>query len=1153
LIPRELASKLEAARLSRAMEGERRVVTILFCDIQGSTAAAGRLDPEEWTEIVNGAFELMITPVYKYEGTVARLMGDAILAFFGAPITHEDDPQRAVLAALEILHGIQSYREHIERRYHLEFNVRAGINTGLVVVGAVGTDLRMEYTAMGDAINVAARMEQSASAGSVQIAEETYKLVAPLFDIEALGPIQVKGKNEPVIAYRVSGRKKSPGLLRGLSGLGSPLIGREVEWKQLANLLSDLERGVGGIAMIIGEAGLGKSRLISELKTEAQGGEHRVIWHETGGVSYETEQPYALFQRLIRRERDLASNDPPEILLEKLVPLIETAPAEEQENWRQVLFPLFGLTTRTAEPPLEGEAYRGLLFTVMTALWSRWAAEHPLVLVCDDLHWADPASVELLLHLLPLVERAPLLLVCAMRADRQSPGWKLKQVAENDYPHRYTELLIRPLNVRESGDLVDKLLQAPTIPPHLRDIVLEKAEGNPFFIEEVMRSLIDRDLIADGDTGSDWAGKNAETRIDIPSNLQALILSRIDRLEEESRRTLQLAAVIGRSFYFRVLQRVAGLIPEIDNQVLVLQRAEMIRESARIPELEYIFKHPLTQEVAYNTILLRQRQDFHRRVGEAIEALFPETQEALYPLLAYHYSRARDQRATRYLTQAGDAAFRLFAIPEALANFTYALAMLKDELQPLDADWIERLTHVYLRRGRCFELQSDFPAAIQNYLEMENLSRELGDQHVALAARVAQATVYAIPTASQNSKKAEEIAGQALALARSLNDEPEEAKIMWVLLLVRMYSGHMPESIPYGERSIEMARRLGLREQLAFSLKDLSLPYLGVGRLQEGRRLLDEAARLWDELRNLPMLVEVFSNLVILSILEGKFDEALELNRKGSQLSREINNEWGQVGCQAFIGWGLGAQGEVDQCLEVVDEMVAIGERVGHPGRFIGPYLKGWLYWKLGARQEALELAKRGVEEAKVFPPFRPLSLALLAELNLDSGNLDTGGDLLAEAVGTRQSIALIDFIFDLAAVDYTLVRGEPRQALSESAALLARAEQIGARYFLPEIWHQRARILASLGVADEAFDALVAARSAAQEIGHRLELWSLQAEIAQELIQRGELQQAEEAGQSAGLIVSAIAGNIADADLRRTFLDHAAMMGITGEQDTLL
>ena len=265
-IPKELLGKLEAAQATGGMQGERRIVTMLFCDVSGSTAAAGKLDPEEWAEIINGAFDHLISPVYRYEGTLARLIGDAVLVFLGAPIGHEDDPQRAVLAGLDMVQGIEPYREQISLRWGIDFQVRVGINTGLVVVGEVGSDLRVEYTALGDAINLAARMEQTAQPGTVQVSADTYKLIAPLFEFQDLGGIEVKGKIEPVQAYRALRPKTEPGSLRGIEGLDAPLVGRKAEMDALQGAIEELQQGRGQIVSVMGEAGLGKSRLIAELR-----------------------------------------------------------------------------------------------------------------------------------------------------------------------------------------------------------------------------------------------------------------------------------------------------------------------------------------------------------------------------------------------------------------------------------------------------------------------------------------------------------------------------------------------------------------------------------------------------------------------------------------------------------------------------------------------------------------------------------------------------------------------------------------------------------------------------------------------------------------------------------------------------------------------
>src|SRR5688572_25045073 len=305
-IPRELLAKLEAARASQSLGAERRVVTILFCDVEGSTALAENLDPEDWAEIMNDAFAFLITPVYKYEGTLARLMGDAILAFFGAPIAHEDDPRRAVLAGLEIAEGIKPYREQVRKERGIKFDVRVGINTGLVVVGEVGSDLRVEYTAMGDAVNLASRIEQRAEPGSVHISGNTYKSVHNLFHFESLGEIEVKGKAEPVAAYRVIAAREGAVPTRGIEGLSSPLVGRDAQMQTLKSNLEELGGGRGQIVSVMGEAGLGKSRLVAELRKALPS---NVSWHEGRSLSYETTTPYAPINDLLRSLFGLSVED----------------------------------------------------------------------------------------------------------------------------------------------------------------------------------------------------------------------------------------------------------------------------------------------------------------------------------------------------------------------------------------------------------------------------------------------------------------------------------------------------------------------------------------------------------------------------------------------------------------------------------------------------------------------------------------------------------------------------------------------------------------------------------------------------------------------------------------------------------------------------
>src|SRR5215207_812812 len=456
-LPRELITKLEAARSRNSMVGERRVITMLFCDVKGSTAAAEKVDPEVWTDIMNGVFEYMIRPIYKYEGLVPRLMGDAILAFFGAPITHEDDPQRAVLAGLEIQDGIKSYAEEVRLKHGLEFGLRVGINTGLVVVGEIGSDLRMEYTAIGDAINLAARMEQTAQVGTVQISAETYKSVAPFFDVEALGELEVKGKSAPIRTYRVLGAKATPGQLRGLQGLNSPLVARETQLALLHRRLRRLEQGAGSFVAVIGEAGLGKSTLIAELKKSKE--DPHSQWLRGEALSYTRSISYFPWRQILRQSIHAREVDSPAEVREKLryrcdgcgvpggdIPFLEAILAVENEAGFQVV------------TDVQGEALIQKMVDAMRGYLCGIAMEGPLAIVLDDLHWADEASLNLLLSLSELADTHPVFFICMLRPDPTTPGWNFLQKIEGKLVGRFDSILLEPLQEEQTDVMLTNLL-----------------------------------------------------------------------------------------------------------------------------------------------------------------------------------------------------------------------------------------------------------------------------------------------------------------------------------------------------------------------------------------------------------------------------------------------------------------------------------------------------------------------------------------------------------------------------------------------------------------------------------------------------------------------------------------------------------------------
>jgi len=657
---------------------ERRIVTILFCDVTGSTAMAERLDPEEWTSIMNSAFKLLTESVDRFGGTVARLMGDAILAFFGAPTAHEDDPQRAVSAGLAMLESIQPLREELLRERGLDFNVRVGINTGLAVVGNVGSEEHGEFTAMGDAVNLAARMEQTAKPGTLQITESTFKLVEAQFESRPLGSIAVKGKDELIVAYQVVTRKDKPGQVRGLTshGLVSPLVGRETEYMAAKAALERLLDGEGGIIYIIGEAGIGKSRLLSEISRDVMA--ENITWLEGHTLSYGQTISYWPFQEILWRYVGITEEDSEAKAWGKLESHVSALFPDDAVEILPYLASLLSMEVRGKYRGqvelLESEAVGRKLYIASRRFFRRLARETPLVLVFEDLHWMDESSANLLEHLLPLVTEMPLVIIGLSRPDQRIPGDSFKELVVQDYASRYTEIRLTRLPENDSKQLVSNLLNIENLPPAVRKVIVDKSGGNPFFLEEIIRTLIDSGAVLQDPSVGQWRATRRIEDISLPDTLQGIVMARVDQLDIGVKQVLKTAAVIGRTFLYRVLAAAVDSERDLDQQLANLQAGELIREKQRVPELEYIFKHALVQEVAYENILLQERQSLHSRVGNIIETMFADRLEEFYGLLAYHYARAENWgKAQEYLFRAADLEGRMAADAEALAHYREAL------------------------------------------------------------------------------------------------------------------------------------------------------------------------------------------------------------------------------------------------------------------------------------------------------------------------------------------------------------------------------------------------------------------------------------------------------------------------------------------------
>jgi class 3 adenylate cyclase len=676
----ELSSDLpgyRAPRESASLKGERRILTVLFVDVVNSTGLAETLDPEDWTEIMNGAFEQMTAPILRYEGTVGRLMGDGMLAFFGAPTSHEDDPQRAVLAGLEIVGAIRAYGRSLGQMRDLPFEVRVGINTGSVVVGDVGSAALTELTAMGDAVNIAARMQSTAAPGTVQISAETYRHVSHQFETAPLGRIELKGKAEPVAAYQIVGLRADPIRFREIRDVAAPLVGRDREIEILKDAIDAVQTGRGQLICIVGEAGLGKSRLLSEahdywIRTQP---DHH--WETLSGVPFDSARPFGLFQNYARSMFGVDLNDANETIHRKVQDryISMGAPAEAWAMCAVAMERVIAAKVLHEAKDYPGEAIKDDIHQNMLPAFKQTAEEGPLVVVIDDLHWSDEASVDLLIDTMRLVEDAPILMICAFRPERQSPAWKVKVAAETNYPHRYSEIVLRQLDAGAADQLVAALLNIDDLPDELSALITRKTEGNPYFIEEVVRTLIEQGALKEVEGRLAWNREVQFSDIKIPDTLQALLMARMDRLDREARLTMQMASVIGRQFYYRILLAISDSAMGVDKHLRALERVELLREAGRKPELEYIFKHELARDAAYATILNRKRREFHKRVAEAMEQIFSERIEDHAHRLGQHFELAgEDSRASHFYEIAGDAAVAIGAEIEAETQFQRAIA-----------------------------------------------------------------------------------------------------------------------------------------------------------------------------------------------------------------------------------------------------------------------------------------------------------------------------------------------------------------------------------------------------------------------------------------------------------------------------------------------
>jgi class 3 adenylate cyclase/tetratricopeptide (TPR) repeat protein len=813
----------------KPIASERKHVTALFSDLSGYTAMSERLDPEEVKEITSKIFDDISKIITKYEGFVEKFAGDAVMALFGATQAHEDDPVRAIKAAREIHNVVNSLSPQYEERIEQPLVMHSGINTGLVVTGDINFE-KGTHGVAGDTINVAARLSSLGMADDILVGADTYYQSEGYFDFKELEPTAVKGKSEPIRIYKVIAQKEQPIKIHRLHGFQAELIGRKVEMNQLTDVARKLKEGRGAVFSIYGPAGTGKSRLVKEFKESLNLEE--IQWLEGHAYPHSQNIPYFPLIDLLNRSLQIEEGDPPERVKEKIESGVSSLVGENTD-----FIPYIGSLYSLSYPEIDEVSpafWKTQLQKAIQTILSSLAQRAPTIVRLEDLHWADPSFLELI-RLLLSDSRDPILFLCVYRPIISL--FTSHQISAMAHP--YQEIRLQDLSTSESQGMVESLLTTETIPAELQRFLQDKVEGNPFYIEEVINSLIESDtLIRDN---VNWKLTKSITESEISSTIHGVISGRLDRLEKESKRILQEASVIGRTFFYEILNRITELEHQIDRSLSSLERLDLIRARALQPDLEYIFKHALTQEVVYNGLLKKERQVIHERIGLVMEQLFQDRLPEFYETLAYHFQQGQSViNAVTYLMKAAAKSLKRYAVEEAHQYYQEAFDLLSNKADKTRDEEL-LLIDLILDWAMVFYYRADCIAFEKLFVSHEALAETLDDKE---RLGMYYAWMGLIIYFREKYTNSYEYLHKAIKIGETIQNEKIIGYACTWLCWTCCELGLLDKAIIQGQRAQKIANVLKSDHYLFFkSLGGISMAYNYKGEwkkvLEAGEKLLD--------------------------------------------------------------------------------------------------------------------------------------------------------------------------------------------------------------------------------------------------------------------------------------------------------------------------
>jgi class 3 adenylate cyclase/tetratricopeptide (TPR) repeat protein len=1001
--PKHLAEKILISKV--ALEGERKQVTVLFADLKGSMERLADRDPEEARKILDPVLERMMEAVHRYEGTVNQVMGDGIMALFGAPLAHEDHAVRACYAALRMQESVAKYAEAVYRSDGVPVQIRVGLNSGEVVVRAIGSDLHMDYTAVGQTTHLAARMEQMATPGMILLASATLQLAEGYVQVAARGPVAVKGLPEPVEIYALTGASASRTRLHAAAARGlTRFVGRDAEIDQIRRALALAHDGRGQLVAIVGEPGVGKSRLVYELTHSHRTQDWLIL--ETGSMSYGKATSYLPVINLLKAYFKVHDRETHREIREKVTGKLLTL-GRALEPTLPALLALLDVPVEDAHwQALDPPQRRQRTLEAVKHLLLRQSQGQPVLVVFEDLHWIDAETQAVLDGLVESLPTARLLLLVNYRPEYQH-GWGRKTY--------YSQLRLDALPPESAGELLSALLGDDSALEPLKRLLVRR--GNPLFIEESIRTLVETHALT-RERGA-YRLTRAIQAIEVPATVQVILAARIDRLPADDKQLLQTASVIGKDVPYVLLHAVAEAGEDAVQRGLThLQAAEFLYETRLFPDPEYTFKHALTHDVTYGTLLQERRKVLHARIVGAIERCYPDRLTEHVERLAHHAVRGEMwEQAVAYLRQAGVKALARSANREAVSCFEQALTTL------------EHLPETRERLAQAIDLRFDLRTALHPLgeferilgclREAEDLARALDDQR-----RLGQMSVYLCHNLWMTGHPTEAIGfGQsARAIAESLGD-------VSLQVTGNLYLG--AACLPTGDyrRAEDLLRKVlqlleGDLRRERFGLPGfpavmarcyLTLIFANRGKFEEGIAHAQEGIRVAEALDHPYSLTFACWVLAYLHITRGDLSHAVGLLERGVAVSREWNLTSFSVNETGMLGYAYALSGRIAEGIPLLERTLSVVETRGH-GNLQPLFLVylGEVHILAGRLDDALAFAGRALTFARERGQrgYEAWALRLLGEVTARR-DLPEQADghyrdalALAEALGMRPLVA---------------------------------------------------------------------------------------------------------------------------------------------------